>query len=404
MRMLLNALEIAQFFNTDENKEYDREFKVGEQIEVRKPQRWLIRDGAKYQAQGVTNKYSTVAMDQQFGIDWQFSSAEAVLNLDERDGSRFVKENSTMFQTAMAQIANEIDKRAAEFATYNVNNVVGTLGTAVTTFTPYHRMNQRLWEKSCPPGERGVIITPSMQTDIAANNLTLFNPSSEITRMFKMGNLGKAAGGEWYQSNNLFPFTTGIRAGAVTVNGSSQAGTSLTITATAGDTFLRGERFSISAVNGVNPMNRMSVGTLQNFVITQNLTALGGGVDVLQISAGNDGGIIGPGDQYQNVDALPITGATITMWPGSTLTPGSATSGRLGFMLHRDAFLMVGGRLPLPKAVEISSEQRDPKTGITLRFTRAWDSEYDQMRNRWDVLLGFGNGHVDNCSCVIAAN
>ena len=401
LRMLLNQLKMSEYFNTDENKNFQQEFKIGDTAEVRLPQRWLIRDGAAYQAQGVTNRYTTVSMDQFFGVDWEFSSAEAVLNLDDRDGARFVKSNSTMFETCMAQLANEVDRRCAQWALFNANNVVGTLGTAVTTLLPYHRARQRLAEKSCPTGMKGVMITPSMTTDIAANNLTIFNPTQEVSMQYKEGVVGMAAGATWFEENNLQQVTAGNQAGAVTVNGSGQSGSTLAITATAGDTFLRGDRFSIGAVRQVNPMSRLAQGTNQNFIVTQDLTAVGAGnaADVLQISAGNQG-IVGPGDQYQNVNALPLTGATLTMWPGTT-TPSNVT-GALGFMLHRNAFLMVGGKLPVPNAVEIASSERDPVSGITLRFIRQYDGVVERWINRWDVLLGFGNAYPDNCACAIA--
>lgn len=401
LRILVNSLEMSQFFSTDQNKEYDRDFKVGETIEVLRPQQWLIREGAAYSPQGITNRYSTVTMDQFFGVDWEYGSAEAVLNLSEADGEKWSKSNSPLFQSAMAKLANDIDRRCAQWAFYNANNVVGTLGTAVTTFLPYHRARQRLAEKACPPGEKGVIISPSMTTDIAANNLTLFNPSSEISQMFKEGSLGKAAGGDWYQSNNLYSATAGTIAGTNTVNGANQAGNTLTINATAGDTYFKGDRFDISAVNAVNPQNYLSTGTRQGLVVTQDLTCVGGGADVLQISAGNPMGIVGPGDQYQNVDALPTDGAALRMWPGTTSPNGQ--TGRLGFYLHRDAFMMVFGKLPVPQgSVEIASLSRDPKTGIALRFIRQYVGTTETWVNRWDVLMGFGNAWTDNCCCAIA--
>jgi hypothetical protein len=35
-------------------------------------------------------------------------------------------------------------------------------------------------------------------------NVTQFNPAPEISRMFRTGVLGTAAGFEWYRSNSLF--------------------------------------------------------------------------------------------------------------------------------------------------------------------------------------------------------
>lgn len=93
---------------------------------------------------------------------------------------------------------------------------------------------------------------------------------------------------------------------------------------TAGETLLRGDVFSIANVNFVNPMSRRIVGpasaagTMQ-FVVTADLTAAGGGADVVNFEPA----IVGPGgvlpsspySQYQNVDALPVVNATVTLFP-----------------------------------------------------------------------------------------
>lgn len=390
LRILLNKLEVAPFFNTDYNKEFTQEFKVGDSVEVRYPQRFLIRNGQGYNAQGLTDRFTTVACDQQFGIDFDWTSAEQALNLEDVR-SRYI-------EPAMAQLGNEIDSRCANWAFLNTNNIVGALGTTPTAYTTYLAARQRMVELACPPGEKGMIVTPGMQSTIIGNNLTLFNPSSEISQQYKEGSMGKASGFDWYESNNLYSQTAGTWAGAVTVSGSNQSGSSLVITATAGDTFVAGDTFNIAAVNAANPMNRRSTGTLAQFVITQNLTAVGGaGADTINFSPS----IVGPGDQYQNVDALPLTGAALTLWPG-TVAPNGKT-GKLGLALHRDAFALVGVKLVTPQAVELASQTRDPASGLSVRFVRQYDPIQDRMVNRFDVLLGFGNLYNAHCAVRVAS-
>src|SRR5690349_24874688 len=49
-----------------------------------------------------------------------------------------------------------------------------------------------------------------------------------------------------------------------------------------------------------------------------------GATIILQISGGDGQGIVGPGDQYQNVDALPLDTALLTLFPGTT-SPSAKT-------------------------------------------------------------------------------
>lgn len=294
----------------------------------------------------------------------------------------------------MAQIAQEIDTRAALFAYQNSNNIVGVLGIDPNSATTFMQARQRLIELACPPGgEKGMIVPPAVNTALVPALQSLFNPSSEIAEQYKEGSLGKLWGFDWYEAMSLFRHTAGTWAGAVTITNANESGTSLTITATAGDTFNVGDVFAIANVNQVNPMTRRALSTVaKTFVVTAPLTAAGGGADVLNISPS----IFGPGSQYQNVDSLPASGAALTLFPGTPSPNGK--SGAQGLWIHRDAFAMVGVKLESPKATELTAQSRDKKTGIPIRFVRMFDPIQSKMVNRWDTVIGFGQLYADNCS------
>lgn len=282
LRLLINKLEVAQFFNTDYNKEFDREFPVGEVVRVKLPQRFLIRDGLGYTPQPINRINTTVTVNQIFGVDFEWDSFEAAVRM-ERSKEEISKQ---YLEPAMAQIAQEIDTRAALFAYQNTNNVVGVLGTDPNTSTTFMQARQRLLELACPPGgEKGMIVPPQVNTALVPALQSLFNPAGEISEQYKEGSLGKLWGFDWYESMSLFRHMAGTWAAAVTVNGANQSGTALTITATAGDTFNQGDVISIANVNQVNPMTRRFLSTVaKQFVVTAPLTAAGGGGDVLNIS------------------------------------------------------------------------------------------------------------------------
>ncbi len=111
---------------------------------------------------------------------------------------------------------------------------------------------------------------------------------------------------------------------------------------------------------------------------------------------------MGPGDQYQNVDALPLTTALLTLFPG-TSTP-SASTGTQGLAFSKDAFAMVGVNLMMPKAVEMSVMKRDPKTGLAISLIRAFDPVQRRMVNRFDTLIGFGELYSNACSVRVLSS
>jgi hypothetical protein len=394
LRILLNKAQIAPFFNTKYNKEFTREFAVGETVRVKLPQRFTIRDGLGYTPQSLERKYTTVTMDQIFGIDFEWDSAEKALKM-ERGEDAIRRE---YIEPAMSQIANEIDSRCSLYAYQNTNNIVGALGTTPTTHATYLAARTRLNELSCPPGERGMIVSPAMEAAITGSTTTMayFNPSSEISRQYKEGSMGRASGFDWYSSNNLYDHTCGTWAAACTVQTTPVNGaTSATVGGTVTQTFKKGDVFNFSASYKVNPVTRRSVGHLAQFVVTQDLTLTGGVTDTLYFKPA----LYGPGSQYQNVNAMPVgASAVITNFPGTT-TPGTGPlHGINGLALHGDAFALVGVKLELPKAVELASQARDPETGLSVRFIRMFDAQTSKMVNRFDVLCGFGDLYPDNCS------
>lgn len=394
LRLLKNKLTVARFFNKEQNREFTREFPVGETVRVKLPQRFLIREGLGYSPQPISRIYTTVTLDQIFGVDFEWDSAEKALRM-ERSEEEIRRE---YIEPAMAQIAQEIDSRAARWAYQNTSLVVGALGTDPSALTTFGQIRQKLREQACPPdGRKGLVVAPAVNTSMVDALKGLFQASDELARQYREGYIGTFQGFEWYESMSLWRHTAGTWAGAVTVNGAGQSGSSLVVNCTSGDTFRTGDKFSIANVLPVNPMTRRTYGTsAKTFTITADVTA-SGSTATLSIAPA----IFGPGSPYQNVSALPANGAALTLWPG-TSSPNGKT-GTINLALHEDAFAIVGVKLELPKAAEIASQTRDPDSGLSVRFVRMFDPQLSRMINRFDVLLGFGNLYSDHCAVALAS-
>jgi len=227
--------------------------------------------------------------------------------------------------------------------------------------------------------------------------VSYFNPASQISQMFKKGSIGEAVGFDSYQSMSLYSHTAGTWASSVTLSANVASGaTSLAVTCTTGDTFNQGDVINIGAVNEVNPGTLRSTGTLKQFVIAQSTVGAASAATLQLVAPDSLGTIIGPGSPYQNVDALPLSGAALTLFPGTTTPNG--LKGVNSLALTDRAFALVGVRLANPKAAEMSSYARDPETGISVSFLRMFDPVQRKWINRFDVLLGFGLLYNDHCA------
>lgn len=397
LRNLKNACKVAEYFNSEWEKDFNKTFAVGASITVKFPQQFTIRDGLGFNPQGINRISTTVALDQPFGIDFQWDDYEAAVKAERSDDE--IKQQ--YLEPAGVQIANEIDSRAALFAKNNVSQIVGSLGTDPTSVTYLDTARGRMLQKagSSLAKKRCALISSSMQTNSINTPVTsLFQPADAITQAFKEGSMGKLKTFDVFEEQNLYTHVAGTWAAAVTVNGAGQSGTSLIVTATAGDTFNQGDKVSIANVNFVNPRSRRIPGppTPQTFTITAPLIAVGGGADVLQILPAIFGPAANGPSQYQNVDNVPANGAALTLWPG-TVNPNGA-SGTVGLALTTQAFAIVGMRFFLPKSVEARSQAEDKQTGIPVRFVKAWDPVHSLQINRFDTVVGFGNLYQDNAA------
>ena len=392
--MLLNKLVCAQFASHEYEKEYERDFAVGETVRVKLPQRWLVTDGLAFQPQPINRIYTTISVNQIFGVHFQVDSVERALKM-ERGREWFKKE---YIDKLMAKLANEIDRRFAQFAYQNTSNVVGALGTNPNSMTTFQQARQRLIEQGCPQdGEWGMIYPPAVGTSLIPALASFFNPTSEISRQYKDGSMGKMSGFDWYESVNLWRHICGTApTGGVTVSGANQQGSALIVTGTNGQTINQGDIFNIANVNAVNPESLNNVSnTLKQFVATADVV-LTGGNDTVPISPA----IFGPGSQYQNVDALPANGAALTFFPGTVNPQG--LSGLQGLALTKDAYAIVGVPLEIPKACEWSARATDPETGISIALLEMFDPIERKKVTRADVLLGFGALYPDNAAVRVA--
>lgn len=374
LRILKNELAFAKGVN----RQYDSSFaqkgaKIGDTINIRKPNRFTIRSGAGLSVQDVTETSTPLQLSSQKGVDFTFTSKDLTLTIDEYS-DRYLK-------PAIAAIANQIDYDG--MSQYkNIANVVGTPGTTPATFDVLAAAGQKLDEMAAPrDGQRYGCLNPAAQASIVTALKGLFQSSEQIKEQYEKGTMGMAAGFTWKMDQNVNVHTVGPLGGTPLVNGASQTGASLVTdgwTAAAAARLKQGDVFTIAGVFAVNPQNRQSTGALQQFVVTADTSSDGSGNATIPIYPA-----ITTSGAYQNVSAGPADNAAITVvGAASTVTPAN-------LCYHKDAFVLGMADLQLPQGVDMAARASDSDAGLSIRIVRAYDINNDLFPCRLDVLYGW---------------
>ena len=346
----------------------------GDSHRIRKPVRFVGGDGDDITSsiENLTEEQVTITLEPLVTVGFQATSREFTLEIDQFS-DRFVK-------PAMTHIGAKIESRAMKYALQGTGNRVGTPGTVPTTLTTYLQARQKIVELGAGNRERKLFVTPEMETSIVNAFSTLENPRKSIAMQYLDGYMRRAAGADWFETTAQYTHAVGAFAGTPLVNGASQDGASLITSgwSSGASALAKGDIFTIANVNAVDPQTRVVTGQLQQFVVT---TAISDslGAKTIAISPA----IKGPGDQHQNVDALPANNAALTV------AGTASTSYPLGLLCAKGAYM--AAFVPLEREVEgaVSQMSTDPDTGISVRFTRQWDIKTSKHINRFDVLWGF---------------
>lgn len=379
LRILVNNLGFAR--NT--NKEYDASFandgaKIGDTLRIRKPARYTIRTGAALNVQDHTETNVDLQLDTQAGVDVNFTSKE--LTLDISDFS------SRVLAPAMATVANKIDLDG--LALYNnVYSSVGSLGVTPATAATLLDANQVMDEMATPrDGQRCLAVNPAANSKLVDGLKGLFQSSGKLDAQYRKGMMGMDTLGykEIYMDQNINVHVTGnygdgtaAVTATITVEGSTTIDLDTFASVTGNASVSKGDIFTIAGVYAVNPQNRESTGSLQQFVVTADNT---GGSSTAITNVSVSPAFISTG-AFQTIDSLPIAAAVVTFVGAEN----SASPQNMAY--HPDAFTLGTADLLMPKGVDFASRQ--VHEGISMRIVRDYDINNDAMPCRIDVLYGW---------------
>ena len=376
-RKALEILENNLVLTRNVNRQYDDSYavegaKIGTTLRIRLPDRALVTDGAALQVQDDNEQFTTLTVASQKHIGVNFTTAEMTMQLDD-----FAER---VLKPRISQLAASIDADVAN-SFLNMYQAVGTPGTTPSSTAVLLAAQQKLNESAAVMSPRYVTVNPAANAALIEGMKGLFNPVSTISSQFKNGMFGEGILGfdELNMSQSIKQFTTGSRTGAhsVTTTVSAQGTSTIAITGTGTQTIKKGDVFTINGVFAVNPQTRESTGSLQQFVVTEDVTAAAGAYAAVKISPA----IYTSSVALATVSSFPQAGDTITF------LGGASTQYPQNLVYHRDAIAFATADLLLPQGVDMASRQ--VHNGVSMRVVRQYDINNDRMPCRIDVLYGY---------------
>lgn len=358
----LMQLENSMVMGNLVHKDYKKEFtKVGSTVSIRKPIKFVASDGSTRVNQDASEATTSIVINKQKHVSWNFSSQELTLTIDDYS-SRYIK-------PAMIALANQVDTDLCGLYS-DVFNAVGTANTTPSAYSTLANAARRLDEEACPDdGSRVVVLDPAAAWTLAGSAtgslLNVYNPGI-VADVVRKGKLGDMANMAIHKSQNIRKHTPGSDLTTVTVNGASQTGSTLVA---AGGNLNAGDVFTAAGCYAVNPVSRQSTGVLRQFVCTA------AGTTSLSIYPS----IITSG-AYQTCSASPTDSGAITVIG----TASTEYTSNLAF--HKNAFAMVMVPMELPDGAPFKA--RESYNNMSVRVIKDYDINTDVEIIRLDILYG----------------
>jgi hypothetical protein len=362
--------------------------KVGTVLDVRLPNKYIIRTGAPISTQNTVERFVSLPVATQKGVDTNFSSIELTMQMDD-----FAER---ILRPAVARLAANIEADALNM----VKSTYSIVGTATSTvgFNTIVAANRILDDNLAPrDGLRTLTLGTQGVRDFMTDTKGLFHAGRALEDQFLEGELDDVLGFNTYSNSLVVPYTAGAYStvGALTSNsgalsgaGNAWAATSTFATGSwaSGTTSLNvGDIFTIAGVNAVHDETKANLGYLKQFAVTTAVTDSSGTISSWTVSPA-----VIYGGAYQNVSAQPSSTAAI-----SAVIPSSATVAQ-NIAFHRDAYIFASADLILPGSINKEEfAEREEFEGISLRVVRRFDINNDFMPCRIDVLYGYVPGLVE---------
>lgn len=380
--ILENELGVLKALYREPEKEYQinvNGYKPGASIDFRRPADFTVRSGATLSTQDVIEGKNTLTVDQQKGVDFEFTSSDLTLEVAQM-AERVIK-------PAMSALVHDIAADVFSVMYKGLYNWAGTPGQTINSFSDFSKGPERLDEMSVMQGGRHGVLSPADYWAMLGSNTGLFvqDAAKDALRMAKLGVIG---GVDTWMTQVVPSHTVGAHGGTPLVDGASQNVTYDTAKNTWTQTLVtdgwstsqdlkEGDVFTIAGVNMVNPKTKADTGIAQQFVLTADVTT--------NASAANDTSLtISPpiitSGPHQTVTAAPADNAAITY------VGVAGTSYKQNLVFHEKTMALT--MVPMEMPAGAVNPGRESRNGMSVRVIPIYDGTNDKSQWRLDVLYG----------------
>lgn len=379
---LKNNLIFTKSVNREYSKEYAKEgAKIGSTFNIRKPSRYEVTSGATLNIQDSQDQSVALTLDKHYHVGMAFSNVDRTLSID-RFRERYV-------DPAMIALANKIDSAFIADMYKQVFNSVGVPSASAlpSSLKGFVNAKAKMELLGAPKGMATAVVDPLVQASLVEGLKGLFQSSEKIADQYESGLMGIAGGCKFASSANVPKHTIGALGSTPLLNYPStayQAGSTTLVIDGAGSVtnyFKAGDVIEIDNVYAVNPQTRQSTGQLAQFVVQADTSSSGGDITITI-----DRGMYASG-QYQNVDALPVNNAAVTVFGHASSYAGIQCPQNLVFL--KDAFALGVADLELPNSGAKAARAYDEDAGLSLVMTEQFDIVNYRNIHRIDFLGGW---------------
>lgn len=384
----------SNLFIMNIDTQYDPAFavdgaKIGQTLRIRLPNDYIVRHGPNMQIQGTNEQYTTLTVQNQYGVDVGFTTAERTMSLDNY--------NEIVLQPMLNDLVGDIAATIMEGSEGGVSNFVSNVDASAAlnavsatgaiispTMDTYLQGNAVLSVVPTPGNDRRIVLDPISNARSVSQLAGLLNPATEISAQFRSGQMKNGLGYErWFEDQTVIKHTSGTFSAGGTVNGGNQTtavgGGNVTVNAITG-TLKQGDIVTFAGVNSVNRITKRTNGSLQQFVVTADVATTGTTIPVYPGLIPPDS-VSGANVQYQTVTASPANGAQMK------LVTQSSEVYRKTLAYTQKAVTMATADLVMPsKAVQEAA--RAVYDGISVRMLTPYLPNSDQLATRLDCLWG----------------
>ncbi|MBB3521053.1 P22 phage major capsid protein family protein [Rhizobium sp. BK456] len=377
-RAAVSLFKNSNMFIQNIDTQYDSQFavdgaKIGDSLRIRLPNDFTVRTGTALQAQDTSEKYTSLPLSTQQGVDVSFSTAERTMKLDDYSERVLMPMINNLAGAVALNVMSSVEGNVCNF----VSNTDGSGNIISPTADTVLQAKSALESNSAPqmPG-RKIVMDEYTEARVVSTLSGLFNPSQEVSQQYRTGSMKNALSFDWYMDQTVIKHTSGTFT-AGTVNGAGQSGNTLTVNAITG-TLTKGDIITIAGVYAVNRVTKQSTGKLRQFVVTADVASGATSVPIYPAIVPSSGG---QAVQYQTVVDSPANAAALA------LASKPSEIYRKNIAYAPEAVTMATADLVLPKGVhEAARRQQD---GISMRMITAYVVGTDQLATRLDVIYGW---------------